>query len=448
MRYPARSRQRGFALLLVFAMAAAALVLLYLEMPRVAFEHQRDKEGLLVERGEQYVRAIQLYVQKYNKYPQRIEDLESSDNIRFLRHRYRDPMTGDEQWRLVHIDAMGQYTDSLTHKRQDQKKESGPSVLASNIQGIGSEAQVIVPGGAEQPAAAAVRRTASDRIIPGMPGSGAGPQPAEGGAQEQESTRSGPQPPQAVPPLVAGAATTIGGEPGSPAAQPQPLNPFRMPGTPPPGVAGGQQLPGQPAQVQPPAFGSSGGFGMSPPPPPSSATGGIPGGLSASGSMAPGGVQTSGLARPGAPNQALQAIQTLLTRTPQQGGAPAGGLAIGGGIAGVASNADMEGIRVYNEKTNYKEWEFLFDARKAMQAAGIATPAQQPGAPSQLPGRPAAPSPFQSPGTGSSSGFTSGGSGPSAPSSSGASSFGMGSGFGSSGGASQPRPAPASPIRP
>ena len=62
MRHRRRRNQRGFALLLVFALAAAALVMLYLEMPRVAFEHQRDKEALLIERGEEYVRAIQLYV--------------------------------------------------------------------------------------------------------------------------------------------------------------------------------------------------------------------------------------------------------------------------------------------------------------------------------------------------------------------------------------------------
>jgi hypothetical protein len=37
---------------------------------------------------------------------------------------------------------------------------------------------------------------------------------------------------------------------------------------------------------------------------------------------------------------------------------------MGEGIAGVATKADGEGIKVYNEKSKYKEWEFLYDPRQ------------------------------------------------------------------------------------
>ncbi len=67
-----RQNEGGYALLLVFALAAAVAVKLYLEMPRVAFEHQRNKEGLLVERGEEFVRAIKLYYRKNQKWPQNL----------------------------------------------------------------------------------------------------------------------------------------------------------------------------------------------------------------------------------------------------------------------------------------------------------------------------------------------------------------------------------------
>src|SRR5688500_14112480 len=60
-----RTGESGFALLLVFAMAGAIAIMLYSQMPRVAFEAQRDKEELLIQRGEEYVRAIQLFVSKY-----------------------------------------------------------------------------------------------------------------------------------------------------------------------------------------------------------------------------------------------------------------------------------------------------------------------------------------------------------------------------------------------
>ena len=116
-------REGGFAMLLVFVMAAAIAITLYMEMPRVAFEAQRNKEALLIERGEQYTRAIQLYFRKFKKYPVKIEDLEETNQIRFLRKRYIDPMTGKSEWRMIHIGPGGVFTDSLTHKPPDKNKD-------------------------------------------------------------------------------------------------------------------------------------------------------------------------------------------------------------------------------------------------------------------------------------------------------------------------------------
>ncbi|HET9319292.1 MAG TPA: hypothetical protein VFO27_05940, partial [Bryobacteraceae bacterium] len=85
-----RARRRGesgFALLLVFVMAATIAIMLYMELPRVAFEAQRNKEELLIERGEQYKRAIQLYFRKLKTYPASIDALENTNNVRFLRRR-------------------------------------------------------------------------------------------------------------------------------------------------------------------------------------------------------------------------------------------------------------------------------------------------------------------------------------------------------------------------
>jgi hypothetical protein len=456
MRYQPRRNQRGFALLLVFALAAAALIMLYLEMPRVAFEHQRDKEALLIERGEEYVRAIQLYVQKFQKYPQRIEDLESTNNVRFLRKRFRDPVTGEEEWRLIHVDAAGQYVDSLVHKRQDQKKESTTHVLQSSVQGIGVSAQVIAPEGESQCTNPALRRTASDRIIPGLaPGQSPAQPPAEGDAAPDGQAQPSDQfiPPQSLPPAQPGSETPVRGEPGSPGAGPTQPGGFRMPGNVP--------APGQ--GQQPPSIGYGGGIGSpsaSPPPtpgmaPPPAFQPGISGSITPGG-LAPGmmppqtgqpgfpgtapGMGQPTIQRPGAPNEALQAIQRILTRQPAVGAQQQAGMMLGGGIAGVASKADMDGIRTYNDRTNYKEWEFLFDFRKALQAAGIG--AGQPGQPG-APGQGANPqaSPFERPPR--STGF--GGSGFGGSAFGGAGSQGNRGGFGSFGG-NQPQPAPA--VRP
>ncbi len=455
MRYAHRQNQRGYALLLVFALAAAALVMLYLEMPRVAFEHQRDKEALLVERGEEYVRAIQLYVQKFQKYPQSLDDLDTSNpaNIRFLRKRFRDPITGEDEWRLIHIDAAGQYVDSLVHKRQEQKKESTTNALMAGVQGIGVSAQVVTPEG--QSAAAlnpALRRTASDRIIPGLaPGEpSAEPRSEEGTPGTEPPGEGADPPPESQAPVQPGMETPVAGEPGSPAGGAPQAGRFRMPGNvPQPGQPGMPAQPGSPQPAQPaaPGLGFGGGIGSvsATPPPPPGQEGLAPGMVPPQMLTTSAGGPAPGMGQAGAPNQALQAIQRVLTRQPAQGAPQMGGMTLGGGIAGVASKTDMEGIRTYNDRTNYKEWEFLFDFRRAMQAAGMgAGQPGQPGAPGQG-GQQA--SPFERPGR--SSGFGTGGIGSSGFGSSGQGGRGgfTGSSFGGSGfGGNQPQPAP--PPRP
>jgi hypothetical protein len=65
-------------------------------------------------------------------------------------------------------------------------------------------------------------------------------------------------------------------------------------------------------------------------------------------------------------NAAADMIRNILT-TPRPGGMPQGNPGaqmFGGGIAGVASTAEGEGVKVYNERSLYQEWEFIFDPAK------------------------------------------------------------------------------------
>ena len=80
-----RKDQGGFAMLLVFALAAVIVIGLYKAAPRYVFEAERQKEQLLVDRGEQFIRAVQVYTRKLKKLPQSIDDLEKTNDIRFLR---------------------------------------------------------------------------------------------------------------------------------------------------------------------------------------------------------------------------------------------------------------------------------------------------------------------------------------------------------------------------
>jgi hypothetical protein len=135
--------ERGFALLLVFLMAAAVALVLYQAMPRVAFESEREKEQLLQDRGHEYVRAIQLYYIAFKKYPTKIEDLENTNNKRFLRRRYIDPMTGKDEWRLIHVNNAGQLIDSVVQKPPASPTANGqdpnnPSAGPGNGTGTGT----------------------------------------------------------------------------------------------------------------------------------------------------------------------------------------------------------------------------------------------------------------------------------------------------------------------
>src|ERR1700749_4261338 len=116
--------ESGFALLMIYAMAAIVAITLYMELPRVAFEAQRDKEQLLIDRGEQYSRAVMLYVRKFNRYPADFDALQNTQNLRFLRRKYVDPMTGKDDWRIIHVGPGGVFTDSLVYGKKKDGKET------------------------------------------------------------------------------------------------------------------------------------------------------------------------------------------------------------------------------------------------------------------------------------------------------------------------------------
>ena len=108
-----RDPESGYALLYVFAMAAILAIMLYQQMPRVVFEAQRDKEQLLIDRGQEYSRAVALFVRTYNRFPASMEELENTNGKRYLRSRFPDPMTGKTDWRILHAGPGGVITDSI-----------------------------------------------------------------------------------------------------------------------------------------------------------------------------------------------------------------------------------------------------------------------------------------------------------------------------------------------
>ena len=86
------SAEDGYLLLTVLVMIFLMLLALSVAAPKVAKEIQRDREREAVQRGLQYKRAIRLYYKKFGAYPTDIKQLENTNEIRFLRKRYKDPI--------------------------------------------------------------------------------------------------------------------------------------------------------------------------------------------------------------------------------------------------------------------------------------------------------------------------------------------------------------------
>lgn len=384
-----RNPESGYALLFVYAMAASLAIMLYMEMPRVAFEAQRDKEQLLIDRGEQYARAIQLYVRKYNRFPPDVDALEKTQNLRFLRKQYVDPMTGKNEWRVIHVGPGGVFTDSKVYGQQKKKDDAAaPQTFITEMQAIGGNSNTT------QAVNLATRRRPSDEAgAPGDPNNLGNPSAQPGNPAAPGAIGGAISGPVMVLPdgRIVPATPTGAPLPGQQPAEGMTQNGF-PPGFQPPSGVGMQQgsnpfgsgIPPQPGQA---GFQSTPNTQNVPGAPPASAANLInqilttprPGGLNglsgADPSAGTGGAGGLGGAIGGAGNSA--GLTGGIVGQVQPG---MGGQTIGGGIGGFASKLEQEGIKTYNQKTSYDEWEFVYDISKDKSRGGVGAqaPAQQP----------------------------------------------------------------------
>ena len=95
--------EAGFMLVFVVLLAALMLIALAIAAPVVAKELRRDKEVESAHRANEYVRAIRLFYRKNKTYPVSIDALENTNNVRYLRKQYVDPLTGKADWRIIHV---------------------------------------------------------------------------------------------------------------------------------------------------------------------------------------------------------------------------------------------------------------------------------------------------------------------------------------------------------
>ncbi len=165
-------------MLIAIFLTALLVISLAVAAPKIARSIQRDRELETFHRGMQYRRAIQLYYRNFHAYPPNVDALVKTNNVRFLRKKYIDPITGQDDWKPIAFGqnktptAMGFFGEPLAGN-------------ASTVAGIGPSGGVGgLPGSSTQ---------GSGSSTGGLPGIGLSPASSSPGSDQTTSTvASGP----------------------------------------------------------------------------------------------------------------------------------------------------------------------------------------------------------------------------------------------------------------
>jgi type II secretory pathway pseudopilin PulG len=128
-----RRAEQGYILLTILLWVA--MLSITVSLPMLTYYHQqmvRDREEELVHRGVEYERAIRKYYRKFGSYPASVEMLESSNHMRFLRRRYKDPTTGKD-FKVLHLqDVMQAFNAGIPGANIAGGQDLGVPVSALN----------------------------------------------------------------------------------------------------------------------------------------------------------------------------------------------------------------------------------------------------------------------------------------------------------------------------
>jgi type II secretory pathway pseudopilin PulG len=189
--------EQGYALIALVVMVFLVMLALGMAAPRVAKELRRENEVEAMHRGDQYTRAIRVFYRKNGShYPSSIEQLEKTNNVRYLRQRYFDPVTGKDDWRLIH----------LGEAKTTAKGYFGQPLAGIATSSVGSMQGLSTPGTPIGASSSAVGAGAS-----GSPGSGFGQSPGSGFGSSSSAFGSSASPGFSS---AAGASNTAAGATG------------------------------------------------------------------------------------------------------------------------------------------------------------------------------------------------------------------------------------------
>lgn len=101
IRKSTRSSEQGYIMLIAIFLMALLTISLALAVPDVIKSIQRDRDLETFHRGMQYRRAVQLYYRQFHAYPPNLDALVATNNVRFLRKKYIDPISGKVDWKPI-----------------------------------------------------------------------------------------------------------------------------------------------------------------------------------------------------------------------------------------------------------------------------------------------------------------------------------------------------------
>jgi len=126
---PKRRAQAGYVMMFILFLLAALAIAITAAAPSMMVQIKRDREEELIHRGKQYTHAIRLFYKKTGGYPTSIKQLLDTNHVRFLRREYKDPMTDDGQWTILHAADIKYIPTGFF----GQKLTAGTSVVGSSF---------------------------------------------------------------------------------------------------------------------------------------------------------------------------------------------------------------------------------------------------------------------------------------------------------------------------
>jgi type II secretory pathway pseudopilin PulG len=99
-RISRKSSEDGYSLVVLVIAVTVLNILVAAMLPLWSTAIKREKEEELVFRGFQYAEAIRVFHQRYQHYPNKLEEL-LEVKPRCIRQLWKDPMTEDGKWTLI-----------------------------------------------------------------------------------------------------------------------------------------------------------------------------------------------------------------------------------------------------------------------------------------------------------------------------------------------------------